>query len=388
MNVLSLNLDKLKNTFQNILLLRNDVAKIKEQINAKIAHLKVSYGELSKHTTKKNLLFSLDSFFFQYKLFSVELENLNKTRILLNNRMYCDYYKLYILISTYIREHADDLNADEVEFRTYPVYKDLEPFQEYNLEDIKNMHSDIMKFVNYLHECYETNHEYVVNYNKKTRIGFSISNMLNTLEHENLILKQQMTLYVNYLSFFHISQTKHIKNLLDRLNIFNEEIEENISGNHVYSVDDVVEAEPLRKFDITETINEDNQNHHDIIQQCESVELSIPDNNHNKECNSKNEEPKTDNIPNAEQQIKVENKSNVEPKTKSENKSTAEPKTKNDSKSTTEPKPKSENKSTTEPKTKSENKSTTEPKSENKSTTEPKPKSENKSPTEPKPKPK
>ena len=42
MNVLSLNLDKLKNTFQNIILLRNDVAKIKEQINAKIAHLKVS----------------------------------------------------------------------------------------------------------------------------------------------------------------------------------------------------------------------------------------------------------------------------------------------------------------------------------------------------------
>ena len=97
MNVLSLNLDKLKNTFQNIILLRNDVAKIKEQINAKIAHLKVSYGELSKHTTKKNLLFSLDSFFFQYKLFSVELENLNKTRILLNNRMYCDVNAVHTL---------------------------------------------------------------------------------------------------------------------------------------------------------------------------------------------------------------------------------------------------------------------------------------------------
>ena len=354
MNVLSLNLDKLKNTFQNILLLRNDVAKIKEQINAKIAHLKVSYGELSKHTTKKNLLFSLDSFFFQYKLFSVELENLNKTRILLNNRMYCDYYKLYILISTYIRENADDLNANEVEFRTYPVYKDLEPFQEYNLEDIKNMHSDIMKFVNYLHECYETNHEYVVNYNKKTRIGFSISNMLNTLEHENLILKQQMTLYVNYLSFFHISQTKHIKNLLDRMNSFNEEIEENISGNHVYSVDDVVEAEPLRKFDITETIHEDNINRDDIIQQCESGELSIPDNNHNKECNSKNGEPTTE--PNTNN----DSKSITEPKTKVENKPTSEPKTNHDSKSITELKNKVENKPISEPKTKVENKPTTE----------------------------
>lgn len=246
---LSHNLEKLKTTFQNILLLRNDVSKTKDTISKKISQLKSIYAELSKNTTKKVLLFSLDSFFFQFKLFSVELENMDKFRILLNNRMYCDYYKLFILITTYIKDNKEDLNAEKIEFRTFPAYKDLEPFQEYNLDDIRNIHNDIMKHINFLYECYQENEDKIINYNKKTRIGFSISNLLNTLEHENTILKQQIALYVNYLSFFHISQSKHLKNLLGRLKDFDEEIEENVNGNHTYSVDDVEDTEPFRKFD-------------------------------------------------------------------------------------------------------------------------------------------
>ena len=251
-NNLSHNLEKLRSTFHNILLLRNDVTKKKTQVNTKIMDLKTIYGELSKNTTKKALLFSLDSFFFQYKLFSVELENVDRFRILLNNRMYCDYYKLYTLIINYIKDNNDDLSADKLEFYTFPPYKDLEPFQEYNLDDIKHIHEDIMKYINFLYESYEENQGKITNYNSKTRIGFSISNLLNTLEHENCVLKQQISLYVNYLSFFHISQTKHLKTLLTRLREFDNEIEDNVNGNHAYSVDDVEEADTLRKFDYNE----------------------------------------------------------------------------------------------------------------------------------------
>jgi len=251
-NNLSYNLEKLKSTFHNILLLRNDVTKVKKQVNDKIMELKTIYGELSKTTTKKALLFSLDSFFFQYKLFSVELENIDRFRVLLNNRMYCDYYKLYTIIANYIKDNSEDLSAEKIEFYTFPVYKDLEPFQEYNLDDIKHIHEDIMRYINFLYECYEINQSKITNYNGKTRIGFSISNLLNTLEHENMVLKQQMSLYINYLSFFHISQTKHLKSLLQRLKDFDNEIEENVNGNHAYSVDDVEEADIIRKFDYNE----------------------------------------------------------------------------------------------------------------------------------------
>lgn len=278
-NNLSHNLEKLKSTFHNILLLRNDVTKLKKQVNNKILDLKKIYGELSKNTTKKALLFSLDSFFFQYKLFSVELENIDRFRILLNNRMYCDYYKLYTLIVNYIKENSEDLSAEKIEFYTFPVYKDLEPFQEYNLDDIKHIHEDIMKYINFLYDCYEINQTKITNYNGKTRIGFSISNLLNTLEHENMVLKQQMSLYINYLSFFHISQTKHLKSLLQRLKDFDSEIEENVNGNHAYSVDDVEEADSIRKFDYNE-YDEENPINVDItpIEDTTAIsEETIPD---------------------------------------------------------------------------------------------------------------
>jgi len=287
---LSHNLEKLKTTFQNILLLRNDVSKTKDTISKKILQLKSIYAELSKNTTKKVLLFSLDSFFFQFKLFSVELENMDKFRILLNNRMYCDYYKLFTLITTYIKDNKEDLNAEKIEFRTFPVYKDLEPFQEYNLDDIKNIHNDIMKHINFLYECYQANEDKIINYNKKTRIGFSISNLLNTLEHENTVLKQQIALYVNYLSFFHISQSKHLKNLLGRLKGFDEEIEENVNGNHTYSVDDVEDTEPFRKFEYEPT----------NIEVSNNADESNLDNNENNTDVNTSEKPVENNATNSD----------------------------------------------------------------------------------------
>jgi len=287
---LSHNLEKLKSTFQNILLLRNDVTKTKDTISKKISQLKSIYAELSKNTTKKVLLFSLDSFFFQFKLFSVELENMDKFRILLNNRMYCDYYKLFTLITTYIKDNKEDLNAEKIEFRTFPVYKDLEPFQEYNLDDIKNIHNDIMKHINFLYECYQANEDKIINYNKKTRIGFSISNLLNTLEHENTVLKQQIALYVNYLSFFHISQSKHLKNLLGRLKGFDEEIEENVNGNHTYSVDDVEDTEPFRKFEYEPT----------NIEVSNNADESNLDNNENNTDVNTSEKPVENNATNSD----------------------------------------------------------------------------------------
>ena len=97
------------------------------------------------------------------------------------------------------------------------------------------------------------------------------------------MLKQQMTLYINYLSFFHISQTKHLKSLLNRLKNFDQEIEDNVNGNHAYSVDDVEEAEPLRKYDYEETIetadiesiSTEKQPESDSIQQFESTETAL-----------------------------------------------------------------------------------------------------------------
>ena len=63
-----------------------------------------------------------------------------------------------------------------------------------------------------------------------------------------MILKQQITLYVNYISFFHVSQKKQFTRLLTKLQEFDVEVEENINVNFMSSIDDIDDAEPMNEF--------------------------------------------------------------------------------------------------------------------------------------------
>ena len=221
-------IEKLKTDFENIITLKKEIAKIKSIVSEKLSQLKIQYNELVKTNSKKIFLFCLDSFYFQYKTFAMELEHIDRFRSLMNNRMYCDYYKLYNIIIAFIKENRTDLDIDELEVKSYPTYKDLEPFQEYKLEDIKDIHSNILVLINKLYLQLNSKVDSVDHYNETHKIGFSISNFLNTLEYENRLLKEQISLYINYVSFFHISEKRQLNRLFMRMQEFYKEIDENI----------------------------------------------------------------------------------------------------------------------------------------------------------------
>ena len=245
-----MHIEKLKTNFDNIVSLKIEIARTKLQVSEKLQHLKDIYGELLKSNTKKIFLFCLDSFYFQYKTFAIEMDNIDRFRILMNNRMYCDYYKLYNIILTNIKENNEIMLAEN-EIKSFPPYKDLEPFQEYKLEDIKDIHENILLLINKLHLFSSSKKYNIDHYNEKHRIGFSISNFINTLEYENRLTKEQISLYVNYLSFFHISQKKQIQRLFLRISEFHKEINDNINVNQTFSIDDIKEEQKLNRFFIT-----------------------------------------------------------------------------------------------------------------------------------------
>lgn len=232
-------IDKLKNNFDGILALKRKVLQSKNEIHDRLQQVKKMYTELMKQNTKKVMLFCLDAFFFQYKSFVLEIENIEKFRILLNNRMYCDYYKLYSLIMQYFKDHSVELENDDLNAKTFPVYKELEPSQEYKLEDVKGIHSSILYLINTLHSKCQGQRNTISDYNGDSKIGFSISNFLNTLQYENLILQEQTNLFLNYLAFFHISQKKQLKRVLSKLEDFANEMDNNLHNNMSFSIDDI-----------------------------------------------------------------------------------------------------------------------------------------------------
>jgi hypothetical protein len=249
-NVHNIHIAKLKSDFSNIISLKNEIAKTKLLVSEKLQHLKTIYGELLKTNSKKIFLFCLDSFYFQYKTFAIEMDNIDRFRLLMNNRMYCDYYKLYNIILNTIKE-GNEIVLDENEIKSFPVYKDLEPFQEYKVEDINDLHDNILLLINKLHSQSSSKKYNIEHYNEKHRIGFSISNFINTLEYENRLANEQISLYINYLSFFHISQKKQMQRLYSRIQEFLKEVNDNINVNQTFSIDDIKEEEKLNRFFIT-----------------------------------------------------------------------------------------------------------------------------------------
>ena len=246
------NIEKLKTNFENMVTIKKEIEKTKTKVNEKLTNLKTIYNELSKTNNKKIFLFCLDSFFFQYKTFTIEMEHIEKMRSLINNRIYCDYYKLYNIILAHIKENRADLITTEIEQKTYPAYKDLDPFQEYKMNDVLDIHENILYLINQLYSQSISKKEDIDHYNEKHHIGFAISNFLNTLEYENHLLKEQISLYINYVSFFHISQKRQLDRLYSRLEDFNKEIEDNINVNTMFSIDDIMDEKRLNRFFISE----------------------------------------------------------------------------------------------------------------------------------------
>jgi hypothetical protein len=241
-------MEKLKTNFDNIITLKREIAKVKKVVTDKLTELKTVYNELIKTNTKKIFLFCLDSFYFQYKTFAMEMEHIDRFRSLMNNRMYCDYYKLYGIIMNFVKENREELNVDELELKSYPTYKDLEPFQEYKIDDIKEIHTNILVIINKLYLKSYSNHDEIEHYNEHHRVGFSISNFLNTLDYENKLLREQINLYVNYISFFHISQKKQLNRLYARMQEFYREVNDNININKTFSINDINDDDRLHRF--------------------------------------------------------------------------------------------------------------------------------------------
>jgi hypothetical protein len=157
------------------------------------------------------------------------MDDISKSIVLINNRMYGDYYKLYNIIVMQSREKGFPLKTIN-ENKKYAIYKDLEPFKEFTIEEISAIHLGIIEIISELHDYHNQLEKSTYQYNN-VRAGTSITNFMHTLEYENMLIREQYTLYMNYLSFFHDSHKKYLTKLYNKLAGFQIEVDEDMMTN-------------------------------------------------------------------------------------------------------------------------------------------------------------
>jgi hypothetical protein len=211
---------QLKKNFSEIIDIRNDVRQIFEILSVRINKLKIFYQEFTKKNKSQIFIFGLDSFNFQSKLIDIEYEDMKRLFLAINNRIYCEYFKLYKIIVNYILEVSTDKKIlDIIKSDKFPIYKDLEPFKDYKFEITLELHQTILELLNLLLNLLNNKIHELNLYNNKKNIGLNIDNFITSFNYDIIMMKEKINSFLTYIEFFHKLHTKQLKRFSDKIQL-------------------------------------------------------------------------------------------------------------------------------------------------------------------------
>ena len=192
-------IQQVKTNFNKIKDIRNNVFICFNALENKLTKLKATTSEFVKNNRNNIFVFGLDSFQFQSKLIDYEYNDMKKFYLALNNRMYCEYYKLYKIVLQYAEEvmgtnkNIEMLKSNNV----FPIYKDLEPLKQYNFDTIEELHKTIINLLNTLNEHILFKETQLQLFQQKQKSGLNINNFVKTFDFDVIVIKQKCFLFLS-----------------------------------------------------------------------------------------------------------------------------------------------------------------------------------------------
>jgi hypothetical protein len=246
-------INNLKSEFTKILDSIQRVVSAFEKLDVKIANITDYYVDLIEKNRDKMYVFSLDSFRFQAKLIDIEYSDMKRLFLAITNRMYCEYFKLFKIIIEYIKENCDDKKLQDFikVNNNYPIYKDLEPFKQYEFEIIQNLHELLISLLSSLNNIL-INKEYDLKlYQSKNNIGLNIDNFVNTFNFNNIMMREKIILFITYLEFFHKLHNKYFKRFTTKLQLMYSQI------THDIKFDDNEQSKKTKNIDMLHNLKDE-----------------------------------------------------------------------------------------------------------------------------------
>jgi len=223
------NILEIKTNFNYIKELRSNINDIFLEVKEKLNALDKIYIELINTHKNIDYTFGIDSFYFQNKLIELEYDNMKSIFNGINNRIYCEYYKLYKMIYNYINsELKDTVIIEKMKKKNYPIYKDLEPLKTYNFELIIDIQINIIETIESLFTCLTNKQSELKNVCTTSELGINIENLVNYQTYSNTLLNEKINIFCKYLNVFHKHHNKYFSRLLIKgkmmIGIVNEDI--------------------------------------------------------------------------------------------------------------------------------------------------------------------
>ena len=223
-------LGNLKTDFNAIIDFKENNISALHTLKTRILKIKEIYTDFINANRDHLFVFTLDSFHFQGKLIDIEYQDVMRLFHAITNRMYCDYYKLFKIIIEYVIQNIPDKKlCDLINMHdNFPVYKDLEPFKQYEFHYIQTLHEVIIVILTYLNTyIINKNHDLQI-YQSKNKIGLNIDSFVNTFNFNNTVMKEKTELFITYIEFFHKLHTKYLKRFTTKTQLMLSQINNDI----------------------------------------------------------------------------------------------------------------------------------------------------------------
>jgi hypothetical protein len=252
---------KLKNDFNNIVSIRTSVKTIFDTLEQRIDKLKSLYADFIKHNENILFVFGLDSFRFQSKLIDIEYEDMKRLFLAINNRMYCEYFKLYKIILAYITENITDKKILEIlKINNFPVYKDLEPFKEYKIETVLELHENILLLLTSIVNNMENKENELLVYQNKRKIGLNIDNFVTSFNFDIIMIREKVSLFLTYVEFFHKLHAKYLKRFSNKIQLMYAHINNDIKFDEHVDMSSDNKADVIHDNNSQSSDSSDNEN--------------------------------------------------------------------------------------------------------------------------------
>jgi hypothetical protein len=200
-----------------------DLVRQKKQVDSVIETFLASKQSITDwfqtYTNMKQNKEMLDSFFFQIKIVQMEYDLIQNLYIIIDNRMYGEYYKLWVSMNQYSKELLHE------ETQRFPVYKDLEPRKRYDFELVETIYKEIETLFQKFEAVIEKKQKEINAHKQQLDKGIHIENYINVLTYQVGLIQDQIQLFKTVFQSYNSYHKNRYANLIQKIELFNAQLE-------------------------------------------------------------------------------------------------------------------------------------------------------------------
>ena len=216
--------EKIKNTFQSVIDKNNEITKCFTNLNDKKNKLTSLYKQLLDENS--NIVSSLDIFNFQIRLLGNDIVYLQQKYNNINNRIYCQYFKIYLQVQEYIVEYIPEIQVPKASF---PTYDDTNLNKVYDFRIICDIHDYICSLICAIITYVKIRNQEYKKYQTINNVGVHINVFVDTFKHNIKCKIEQMILFTNMVRFFNTSGLNYYNKIFNTIEFINNNISNDIS---------------------------------------------------------------------------------------------------------------------------------------------------------------